>query len=121
VTGQFNKVKNRKSGMQMTRLRVVATALIITAALAGGCLGEILPLHKGIEYPRIIPNASAGAIQTPVYSFPFESSTVTLSAPVDAPVYYGAKTADKDIIIHGNVSEKVWVTQSYIAMINDPA
>ena len=54
-------------------------------------------------------------------TFLFEKSRITISVPVDSAVYYAAKSTDKSVSIYGNVSESVWVTDSYLEMVNDPA
>jgi hypothetical protein len=36
-------------------------------------------------------------------------------------VYQGAKLTNKEVTIYGNVSEDVWVTDSYRSTVNDPA
>jgi hypothetical protein len=46
---------------------------------------------------------------------------ITISVPVNFSVYKGAGQTDKSVIIHGNVSEEVWVAETYISMVNDPA
>jgi len=84
---------------------VILLLLIIAVAGTAGCTAGGLFSHKGVLYPRIVPNTSAPAVHNPSYSFPFEDGTVNVSIPVNNPVYAGAKAADKDVIIYGNVSE----------------
>lgn len=98
------------------------TILLVTVLILGGVLlaGIIFPENR-VVVPRIdsINNGQPPVISTISYSF--EKDTVTLSVSVNRSVYEGAKTADKSVTIIGNVTENVWVTDSYRAMVNDPA
>jgi hypothetical protein len=55
------------------------------------------------------------------HQFPFEKTTVALTIPVNVSVYEGAKQAEKATTVYGNISETVWLSQSYRAMVQDPA
>lgn len=96
-------------------LSVLALSVFLT-----GCVGTLLS-GDGIEPPHITPIQNAPAPPQPLYTFLFQDRTVTLTMPVNGSVYEGAKSADKDVTIFGNVSEHDWVSKSYRAMINDPA
>lgn len=71
--------------------------------------------------PHIEPQQAATALPTTGYSFPFEDVTVTFTSPVDPTVYAGAKAADKETVVRGNVSDDIWLSKTYVAMVNDPA
>lgn len=103
----------------MKRSLFILPALAVAGVLAAGCLGGLFTLHADVVYPGIVPNTSAPPEKDPAYSFPFGSATVTLSIPVNSSVYAGAKAADKTVTIYGNLSEDVWMPDSYLAMIND--
>ena len=82
--------------------------------------GFIIP-RESVEVPHI---ALASAQSSPIiatHTFPFEEASVTISLPVDAALYNGARNTDKSVAIRGNVSEKIWVSDSYRAMVNDSA
>ncbi len=49
-----------------------------------------------------------------------KKTTVTLTLPVNVSVHEGAKQAEKVTTVHGNISETVWLAQSYRAMVQDP-
>lgn len=70
--------------------------------------------------PHINPQKTDITLPPPVYSFPFENTTVTITSPVDPSVYAGAKAADKETITRGNVSDDIWLRATYLSMINDP-
>jgi hypothetical protein len=55
------------------------------------------------------------------YQFPFEQSVVTISVPVNRSVFEGARQADKEVTIFGNISENVWMADSYRALAGDHA
>jgi len=99
---------------------IILLLLIINAGVAAGCLGSQLFSRGDVLYPRITPNFSAPAVHCPVYSFPFGNGTVTLSIPLNNSVYAGAKSAEKAVVIYGNVSEEIWTAESYMAMVDDP-
>jgi hypothetical protein len=93
---------------------------VVMTCLSAGCLGN---LHNGgtVVSPRIVP---AGDTVPPIvtnYSFPFERITVSFTMPVDGAVYAGAKAADKEVTIYGNVSQSDWIAQSYRSMMDDPS
>ena len=54
-------------------------------------------------------------------TFPFEKEQVTITVPVNASVYRSAGHTDKSVRIVGNVSDAIWIADSYRAMVNDPA
>ncbi|MDO9326048.1 MAG: hypothetical protein Q7T80_13950 [Methanoregula sp.] len=56
-----------------------------------------------------------------MHSYPFGQKTITITVPVSDAVYQGAKLTDKQVTLYGNISEVVWVTDSYRSMADDPA
>jgi hypothetical protein len=94
-------------------------AILVFLIVAVLCIG-FLANHDTIVPPHITPAKTDTAIPAPVYTFPFEQSQITLSSPVDSSVYAGAKSADKDTYIRGNISENSLLSNTYLSMINDP-
>lgn len=76
--------------------------------------------QNAVVPPHIEPQETNISIPAPVHSFPFEQVIITVTSPVDPSVYVGAKVADKETLIRGNVSEDVWLETTYLSMINDP-
>lgn len=70
--------------------------------------------------PHIEPVATNVTISAPVYVFPFEDVTITLTSPVDSSIYFGAKTAKKETVVRGNVSDERWLRETYLSMVADP-
>ena len=97
----------------------IAVLLVLCVMLLSGCIETLLHQEKVVA-PRIIPVTNAPAPASPTYTFPFERSTITFTVPVNGSVYAGAKAADKEVTIYGNVSRRDWVTRTYLSMINDP-
>jgi hypothetical protein len=93
--------------------------LVLCMALSASCVETVLHQNKVVA-PHIEPQKNAPSPATPVYTFPFERSTVTLSMPVNGSAYSGAKAADKEVTVYGNVSKQDWVAQTYLSMMNDP-
>ncbi|MCK9631137.1 MAG: hypothetical protein M0R30_05785 [Methanoregula sp.] len=71
--------------------------------------------------PHIEPQETNISIPAPVHSFPFEQVIISVTSPVDPSVYVGAKVADKETLIRGNVSEDAWLETTYLSMIDDPS
>jgi hypothetical protein len=73
----------------------------------------------------ITPHIDSIAQTTPVLvtkqSFPFEQAMVEITVPINNSVYQGARQADQEITVYGNVPENIWRADSYRAMITDPA
>jgi hypothetical protein len=101
------------------RPAVPAILLVLCMVWSAGC-AEALLHQERVVAPRIVPVENAPAPASPVYHFPFESSTITLTVPVNGSVLAGAKAADKEVTIYGNISEPDWVAQTYLSMMNDP-
>ena len=96
---------------------VLIFLLAISAAYVGGFL---LP-HASVVPPHIVPIPSDSPPIVSTHSYPFEQGIITIIVPVSDAVYQGAKQTNKEVIIYGNVSEGIWVTESYRSMVNDPA
>lgn len=95
---------------------LVITILIFAAVILAGIL---FPENRVVT-PQINPVISG---QPPVFvtsSYPFQNGIVTISVSVNGSVYEGAKNADKSVTIIGNISDNVWVSDSYRAMADDP-
>jgi len=92
-------------------------AIAVSAAYMGGLL---LP-HPSVVSPHIVPLSSDLPPIISTHSYPFGQEIITITVPVSDSVYQGAKITDKEVTLYGNVSEEVWVTDSYRLMVNDPA
>lgn len=93
--------------------------IVVSFCLSAGCSGN--PMNGNtVIVPHIAPVAGAEDPPSPSYSFPFEDATISLCFAVDGTVYAGAKAADKEVTIVGNVPESEWMARSYRAMIDDP-
>jgi hypothetical protein len=96
---------------------------IIILALSAVLISAVVFPKEAVIVPHIAPDLTR--LQSPpviiFYQFPFEKTTVRLAVPINVSVYEGAKQADKSTMIHGNVSETIWLADTYRAMVNDPA
>jgi len=80
--------------------------------------GMVFPKNLVIT-PKIEP-VIAGQAPVPISSsFPFQDGTVSISVSLNGSVLDGARKADKNVTIIGNISENSWVSRSYRAMIED--
>jgi hypothetical protein len=96
---------------------------IIILALSAVLINAVIFPKETVIVPHIAPDLTR-LQSSPViisHQFLFEKNTVTLTLPINVSVYEGAKKADKSTMIHGNVSETIWVADTYRAMVNDPA
>jgi hypothetical protein len=100
---------------------IKSLAVIIVVLLAAALAAGYIYTRQSVVVPHIVPVAGNATPVTATHTFLFENSRITISVPVDAGVYAGAKATDKSVSIYGNVSEEVWVTDSYLAMVNDSA
>ena len=98
-------------------LPVIALVLLAVALVAGYQYAT----RPSVIVPHIRTGMPESAPLAATHTFPFESATVTITVPVDASVYDGAKNTDKSVSIYGNVSESTWVSDSFRAMVDDPA
>jgi hypothetical protein len=102
---------------QIINILTVGIILIIGVII----LAWVIIPHESVKVPHITLASTQSSPVVATHSFPFEQAAVTITLPVDAALYNGAKSTDKSVAIRGNVSEKVWVSDSYRAMINDSA
>ncbi|HEX3001661.1 MAG TPA: hypothetical protein VHN82_04745 [Methanoregula sp.] len=77
--------------------------------------------REGVVPPHIEIQETSVSLPPINYSFPFEKVSISLTGSVNPAVYYGAKAAKKETIVRGNVSNSVWMKDTYLAMMNDPA
>ncbi|MDO8871877.1 MAG: hypothetical protein Q7V05_03990 [Methanoregula sp.] len=92
-------------------------AIAISAAYVGGL---ILP-RASVVSPHIAPISSDLPPIISTHSYPFGQEIITITVPVGDSVYQGAKLTDKEVTLYGNISEEIWVPDSYRSMLNDPA
>jgi hypothetical protein len=98
----------------------VSVFLIIAICLISGCITGLPGQQESVVPPQIRPGDSSSVIEV-THTFPFEDSMITITIPVNTSVYEGAKSADKSVTIYGNISETIWVADSYRSMAYDPA
>jgi len=94
---------------------VIIILLLITIYFA------YLYTRQAVVVPHIVVGTAESSPIMASHSFPFETGTVTISIPVDGAVYNAARSTDKSVSVYGNVTESVWVADSYQEMVNDPA
>jgi hypothetical protein len=100
-----------------------AFLFIIILVLSAVLISTVLFPKEAVIVPHIAPDLTR-LQSSPViisHEFPFEKTRVTLKLPVNVSVYEGAKQAEKATTVYGNISETVWLAQSYRAMVQDPA
>jgi len=96
---------------------------IIILALSAVLISAVVFPKETVIVPHIAPDLTR-LQSSPViisHQFPFEKTTVSLTLPINVSVYEGAKQAEKATTVYGNISETVWLAQSYRAMVQDPA
>ncbi len=99
------------------RYLIVFIIVLLAVAITSGYLYT----RQAVDVPHIVVGAEESSPIIATHTFSFEKNQITISVPVDAAVYNGAKSTDKSVSIYGNVTENVWVTDSYLEMVNDPA
>ena len=99
---------------------VKSAAPVLVFLIVIAISANLLINHDAVIPPHINPQKTDTTLPSPTYSFPFENTTVTITSPVDPSIYAGAKAADKETIIRGNISDDVWLRATYFSMINDP-
>ena len=105
-------------------LKLIAAFLfIIIVALSAVLISAVFFPRTAVIVPQIAPDISRLQSSPAIIShqFPFENTSVNLIVPINVSVYEGAKQAEKATTVYGNISETVWLSQSYRAMIQDPA
>ncbi len=100
-----------------------AFLFIILLGLSIVLISAVIFPKEAVIAPHITPDPthlqSSPAIIS--HQFPFEKTTVILNLPINVSVYEGAKQAEKTTLVYGDISETVWLAQSYRAIIQDPA
>lgn len=91
---------------------------VMAIGVAVGYFGGFFQRERVIV-PHISPTVSGSPPIISTHQFPFEQALVTISIPVNRSVYEGARSADKSVTIFGNISEQVWIADSYLAMARD--
>jgi hypothetical protein len=103
-------------------LSIVTTTLVIAVLIiAAVFLAGVFFQEKRVVTPRIDPVVSGQPAISITSSYPFQDTAITISVSVNGSIYEAAKKADKSVTIIGNISENVWITDSYRAMADDPA
>jgi hypothetical protein len=97
--------------------------LIIILALSSVLISAVVFPKETVIVPHIAPDLTRLQSSPAIIShqFPFEKTKVTLTLPINVSVYEGAKQAEKATKVYGNISETIWLAQSYRAMVEDPA
>jgi hypothetical protein len=100
-----------------------AFLFIIILALSAVLISAVVFPKEPVIVPHITPDLTRLQFSPLIISqqFPFEKTTVTLTLPINTSVYEGAKQAEKATTVYGNISETIWLAQSYRAMVQDPA
>ena len=99
-----------------------AFLFIILLAFAAVLISIVVFSKETVIVPQISPDLTR-LQSSPViifHQFPFEKTTVTLTLPINVSVYEGAKQAEKATTVYGNISETIWLAESYRAMVQDP-
>jgi hypothetical protein len=93
--------------------------LVVTAVL----ISSVVFPKEAVIAPHIAPDLTRLQSSPMMIShqFPFEKTTISLTVPINVSVYEGARQAEKATTVYGNMSETVWLTQSYRALVQDPS
>jgi hypothetical protein len=100
-------------------LKYAAFALFLLMIVAVSA--NLFATRETVIPPHIEPQKTNITLPSPQYTFPFERATIKVTSPVDPAVYIGAKTADKETLVRGNVSDEILLQRTYLAMIDDPS
>jgi len=99
----------------------ILVPLVLTLVLLAGCaLDGLVPLPPDVVYPSIEPVADAEPMDPVVLSWRFEGADVSISVPVDAAVYQGAKSAQKSALFFKEIDELEWIPEYYRAFVDEP-
>src|SRR5665811_1424321 len=92
---------------------------IIILLLSAVLISAVIFPKEPVIVPHIAPDLTR--LQSPPViisqQFPFEKTTLSLTVPINVSVYEGAKQAEKATTVYGNISESVWLSKSYRAMV----
>lgn len=97
--------------------------LIVILVLTAVLISAVVFPKEGVIAPHIAPDLTR-LQSSPIiisHQFPFKKTSISLTIPINVSVYEGARQAEKVTTVYGNISETVWITQSYRAMIQDPS
>lgn len=98
---------------------IAVCCLILALGLGAGCLEAVLGPGVAAEYPRIVPVEEAAPMPPASLSYPFMQQTVAISVPIDAAVYEGARTADKNAHLYEELEDEEWLSEYYRAFVFD--
>jgi hypothetical protein len=104
---------------KLTGIFLFIVILVLSAVL----ISAVIFPKDAVIVPHIAPDLTR-LLSPPVIisqQFPFEKTIISLNVPINVSVYDGAKQAEKATTVYGNISESVWLAQSYRAMVQDPA
>lgn len=105
-------------------LKIIRILLfVIIVVFSAVVINTVFFPRQEIIVPHIVPDV-ASLQSSPLmisHQFPFENTLVNLTIPVNTSVYTGAKQSEKVTTVYGNISEAIWLAQSYRSMIQDPA
>ena len=92
----------------------VLLPLIVAALISvSGCIQA----EPYAVYPHIEP-AEGPSLDHITYEYRYMEGQVSLTIPVDASVYWGAKNADKQAHIHGEMEDEEWLPGYYRSFKN---
>ncbi len=96
---------------------------VIIVVFSAVLINTVFFPRQSVIVPHIVPDVDSLRSSPLIIShqFPFENTTVGLTIPVNASVYAGAKKSEKVTTVYGNISEAIWIAQSYRSMVQDPA
>ncbi|HZD43734.1 MAG TPA: hypothetical protein VE134_06705 [Methanomicrobiales archaeon] len=98
----------------------LATVFILISFSIGYTTG-ILLTHPPAILPVLVPIRVNSSLQTSSYTFSYQSLPSTITIPLNASVYFGAKYSDKNAILYGNVPKKDWLPQYYNSFLYSPS
>jgi hypothetical protein len=105
-------------------LKLIGACLfIIILVLTAVLISSVVFPKETVIAPHIAPDL-ASLRSSPIlisHQFPFEKTTISLTVPINVSVYEGARQAEKATTVYGNISETVWLAQSYRSMVQDPS
>ncbi len=100
-----------------------ACLFIIILVLTAVLISSVVFPKEAVIAPHIAPDLASLRSSPMIIShqFPFEKTTISLTVPINVSVYEGARQAEKATTVYGNISETVWLAQSYRSMVQDPS
>jgi hypothetical protein len=112
---------SRRPHRHRTVLLLTLTLLFSVLLASSGCIDRFIHMPHTVVYPHITPVHEGQPYLYPEKEFLFQDKHLTLKIPVDGSVYRGARAAEKEVTIYGNVSESVWIPEAYLTIMNDPS